>query len=78
MKEFRNVYAPVFHLGKREVWTIPVKKVRVACNGKLVFINGQHYNDVYATREEAENYWTRNGYCKPLTANEILALVKED
>lgn len=78
MKETCNVYAPVFHLGKRDVWTIPVKKVRVACNGKLVFINGQHYNDVYATREEAENYWTRNGYCKPLTANEILALVKED
>ena len=75
MKETKIVYSPVYHLGKREVWAIPVKKVRVACNGKLVFINGQHYNDVYATREEAENYWTRNGYAKPLTANEILSLI---
>ena len=78
MKETCNVYAPVFHLGKREVWTIPVKRVRVACNGKLVFINGQHYNDVFATRKDAENYWTRNGYAKPMTVAELLDLVKED
>ena len=75
MKETCNVYAPVFHLGKREVWTIPVKKVRVACNGKLVFINGQHYGDVYATRQDAEDYWTRARYVKPLTTAELLNLI---
>jgi len=78
MKETCIVYAPVFHLGKRDIWEIPVKTVRPVCNGKWAFINGQHYNDVFATRKDAENYWTRNGYAKPLTVAELLELVKED
>lgn len=77
MKEIYNVYVPVFHLGKRDVWTIPVKKVRIACNGKLVWINGQHYNDVFATYQDAVNYWTRTGHPRPLTPAELMQLVED-
>lgn len=78
MKQIPSVFAPVFEHGKRNVYEIPVHNVRVVRDGKLVFINGQHYNDVFATRQEAENYWTRNGVCKPLTAAELVQLVMED
>lgn len=69
-----TVYAPVY-TGKREVHAIMVRKVRVACEGRLVFVNGQHYNLLYATEAEAWNFWNRSGTCKPLTADDLLRLV---
>lgn len=78
MNDLHTVYAPIYENGRRNVIEIHVKTVRPVYNGKWAFINGQHYSDVYATRQEAENFWTRNGYAKPLTVSELLDLVKED
>ena len=76
MKETYTVYAPIYDYGRHSVREIPVRKVHTACEGRLVFINGQHYDSVYATREEAEASWTRSRVVPPMTAAEILALVK--
>ena len=70
-----TVYAPVY-TGKREVVRIIVKSVRVLPDRKTVFINGQHYSDVFRTEQDAIDYWTRCRYVKPLTIDEIKNLVK--
>ena len=71
------LYAPVY-TGKREVVRIIVKSVRVLPDRKTVFINGQHYSDVFRTEQDAIDYWTRNRHVKPLSIDEITNLVKRE
>ena len=69
-----TVYAPIY-TGKREVVCINVKKVRITPDRKIVFINDQHYMDVFRTKEDAEDYWTRCRNVTPMSNDEIMALV---
>lgn len=78
----KSLYIPVYDAGRRQVWSIPSKDIRINLNIKRAKYAGYLFNiDMfYSTEEGAWAYWNYNYKTQrryKLTAEEVIKAVKD-